>query len=185
MEVSAKKKIDWDDDDPYAIPPEHLPKIKGGKHGGDVEIEEPEHHSKKKSHKHHDEHEQHEKIDEVKKDDKQMIEEEHEHHEKKEKHKKKEKHDKNELETEKNHSHSKNESNKEKSNVDDPLQHQSKKSEHHEGTKEEALYPSLHEIVKPIDDEKKKAHPERLQEEPAKKHKTREGQASCKKCLIQ
>lgn len=157
MEKTSKRVVDWDDDDPYQIPDDRLPKIKEGEIG--VEIEEP------KKHSHHDN--KPEEIPEPVKPEE--TEEKH-----KKKHKKHKKHKESEdaeikgvqLNDEEN----------------DPLKNPPKHEP--EVKKEEtSLYPSMHEIVKHVDEQNEIEHPEK--KETHKKHKNTEGHQSCKKCIIQ
>ena len=71
------------------------------------------------------------------------------------------------------HEHKEKEHHKEKSKTEDfdPLQNPPKHQEHKEEVSA-PLYPSLHEVVKHVDEENVKAHPEKSKEEHQKKHKS-------------
>lgn len=165
METSSKRVVDWDDDDPYQIPDDRLPKIKEGEIG--VEIEEP------KKHKHHENKEKSvtpERLEEI--PEPAISEETEEKHKKKHrKHKKHEDSEENEIKGVQLND-----------GENDPLKNPPK---HELETKKEetSLYPSMHEIVKHVDEKNEKEHPEK--KENHKKHNNGEGHQSCKKCLIQ
>lgn len=169
MQVAIEKKVEWDDDDPYQIPDSHLPKIKEG------EIVDKSKGPEKIQSKSSDKNTEIIKPEENSGQPHPHTTEVQEHEKSEKKHKKKHK-------------------NKEKSadtrqivDENDPLR-APQASQNKAKEVEEPLYPSMYEIVKHVDEEKEKVKPadEKVQEE-AQKSKThsREGHASCKKCIIQ
>ena len=178
MQVSRERKVDWDDDDPYQIPDNYLPKHKGGEllskdeeierdnNPPEVEIEEnkekpghlqshPHNHEEKIGNLEGDAHKSNEESieqkKEIKKVDEQVIE-------------------------------NKPEVKVEEAKFNDPLTEKSPKLIEEPVVKDN--YPSLHEISRQVDEEKQKNNPKEVQKK-EKQQKSREGNAACKKCVVQ
>ena len=172
MQVSRERKVDWDDDDPYQIPDNHLPKHRGGELlSKDEELERKNNPSEIEIDRnvvnncHQDEERNYDLEVGIQKDKKEFIE------------------DDQEIETvDEQVIENKVDERLEESKFNDPLLGETNK------TKEEPVgkdkYPSLYDISRQVDEEKQKNNPEELPKV-EKKQKSREGQSACKKCVVQ
>ena len=183
MEVSSKRVVDWDDDDPYQIPPDRLPKIKEGEIG--VEIEEPKKHKK---HSHEDKSEEVQSAP-VHSNEVTYSEKPEKKHKKHRKHRQQDEEVVVELDKEDpKESNERQQQDFDRTPVNnkeefDPLKNPPTQTLEVKNEKSN-LYPSLHEVVKHVDEENEKVHPDH-KEEHHKTHKSREGHQSCKKCIVQ